>query len=112
MSALLPFLPAAMCEHNDVSKSTAFEIACIRLLVLLLLSSLSMALFHLHLIEILNSQKQEIHLSNILTCIAYVAENTVHLEKDQLIPFREVITVVLRVVQNIEYAVCEKCKSF
>jgi len=72
MSVLWPFLPAAMFEHNDVSKSTAFEIACIRWL--LLLSSLSLSLFHLYLIEIVNSQKQEIHLSNILTCTAYVTE--------------------------------------
>jgi hypothetical protein len=75
MSVLLPFLPAAVFEYNDVSKLTGFDISCIRLL---LLSSLSLSSFHLHLIEIVNSQKQEIHLSNILTRTAYVTENAVH----------------------------------
>jgi hypothetical protein len=76
MSVLLPFLPAAVFEYNDVSKLTGFEIACIRWL--LLLSALLLESFHLHLIEIVNSQKQEMHLSNILTCTEYDTENAVH----------------------------------
>ena len=69
----MSFLPAAVFE---VSKLTGFEIACIRWW--LLLSSLSLSPFHLLVIEIVNSQKQDIHLSNILTCTVYVTENAVH----------------------------------
>jgi len=45
MSVLLPFLPAAFLKYNYVSKLKGFEIACIRLL----LSSLSLSSFNLHL---------------------------------------------------------------
>jgi hypothetical protein len=75
MSVLLPLLPAAIFELTDVSKLTGFETACIRLL------SLFSSTFYLHLIEMLNSRKQEIHLSYIFTCVSYVTE------------IREVITV-------------------
>jgi len=69
----MSFLPAAVFE---VSKLTGFEIACIRWW--LLLSSLSLSPFNLLLIEIVNLQKQEVHLSNIMTSTAYVTENAVH----------------------------------